>query len=172
MKGYISIVVLKSISESKKGQSGYGLMKSIEERCGKKPSAGSIYPILKELLKEGLVTVKKEGKKKIYITTPASKEYLIKFSEHKNQMIENVQHNVRYAGTILGLDAHKDVVELLDRMKSGEPPFGEFTHDMMQFRKILIPMLIDESLTKKKKATVRKILLKATKDLKAIKKSV
>ena len=60
-KGFLKIHILKLISE--KPSSGYGLMNSIEEISGRRPSAGSIYPLLKDLEKRGLIEAQHKNKK-------------------------------------------------------------------------------------------------------------
>ncbi len=50
---------------------GYEIIKKIEEYTGFwKPSPGTIYPLLKAMVSEGLVSVRMEGEKKIYSLTP------------------------------------------------------------------------------------------------------
>ena len=48
--------------------SGYDLMKSFGD-SGKKPSPGYMYPLLSDLQKKGFISVKKEGRRKIYSIT-------------------------------------------------------------------------------------------------------
>jgi len=59
--------------------SGYSIIKDIENNTNHRPSPGSIYPILKSLLKERKVTVKKEDRKKIYSLTEDGKSCLFKW---------------------------------------------------------------------------------------------
>ena len=63
VKGYLKLLILNLISKSNK--SGYQLMKVIELHLGKKPSPGSVYPILNDLYDNGFVLMKKLGKKKM-----------------------------------------------------------------------------------------------------------
>ncbi|HGY12266.1 MAG TPA: PadR family transcriptional regulator, partial [Desulfobacterales bacterium] len=46
IKGFFKIIILKKLNE--RDRSGYDLIKEIESLFEKKPSAGSIYPMLKD----------------------------------------------------------------------------------------------------------------------------
>ncbi len=55
---------------------GYKLMKELEKRLGKKPSAAQVYPFLIELEKNGYLVIREEGKrkKKVYELTQRGHE--------------------------------------------------------------------------------------------------
>lgn len=55
---------------------GYKLMKELEKRLGKKPSAAQVYPFLIELEKNGYLIIREEGKrrKKVYELTQRGHE--------------------------------------------------------------------------------------------------
>lgn len=55
---------------------GYKLMKELEKRLGKKPSAAQVYPFLIELEKNGYLVIREEGKrkKKVYELTKRGHE--------------------------------------------------------------------------------------------------
>lgn len=73
MKGFLSFIVLRLIS--KKNMSGEGIRNEIEKRKGKKPSPGTIYPVLKSLKENGLIEeVKDSGKEKKYTITKKGKK--------------------------------------------------------------------------------------------------
>ena len=75
MRGFLSFLVLRMIS--KKDISGEEIRKEVEKRKGCKPSPGTIYPVLKELKKEGLIQeVKNSGKTKKYKLTDRGKKEL------------------------------------------------------------------------------------------------
>ena len=83
IRGYLRVIVLKSLNKGEK--TGYGLMKCIEEETGRKPSFGSIYPMLEHLTDEKLVVFKEENKKKIYTLTSAGKKQLNCVTEKKRR---------------------------------------------------------------------------------------
>lgn len=55
MKGYLSYLILWILC--KKNLNGTEIGRELEQRRGKKPSPGTIYPALKELKNIGLITV-------------------------------------------------------------------------------------------------------------------
>jgi DNA-binding PadR family transcriptional regulator len=74
--GFLKLTLLKLIS---KGPiHGYALMKEIERITDEewKPSPGSIYPALQELVHDGLAVCTAQGRRKIYEITPLGKETL------------------------------------------------------------------------------------------------
>lgn len=74
--GFLKLTLLKLVS---KGPiHGYALMKEIERITDEewKPSPGSIYPALQELVQDGLVVSNAQGRRKIYEITPLGKETL------------------------------------------------------------------------------------------------
>ncbi len=71
MKGFLSYLVLWILS--KKSMNGAEIAKELEKRRGSKPSPGTIYPVLKELNKDGLITA---DKNKVYSLTKKGREEL------------------------------------------------------------------------------------------------
>jgi PadR family transcriptional regulator PadR len=70
MKGYLSFLVLWIIS--KKSRTGAEISEELAKRKGTKPSPGTIYPVLKELTKKGLIKPDKE--KRYTLTSEGRKE--------------------------------------------------------------------------------------------------
>lgn len=85
----LRILVLKQLI--KKPRAGYGLIKDISEETGWKPSYGSIYPLLDNLRKEGLVKQEVQGKKKIYHLTRKGKEEVQKLKFSEAEFLEQMQ---------------------------------------------------------------------------------
>ena len=56
---------------------GYELMKELEDKLGRRISASNVYPFLEILVKNGLIKIKKIGKreKKVYSLTPEGKNF-------------------------------------------------------------------------------------------------
>ncbi|MFP4423843.1 MAG: PadR family transcriptional regulator [Candidatus Woesearchaeota archaeon] len=74
LRGVLKILVLESLLVQK--QTGYSLMDSIEEQYGKRPSSGSMYPLLNELKEKGFVTFREDGNSKIYSLTIKGKRHI------------------------------------------------------------------------------------------------
>ena len=75
MKGFLTFIVLKLISN--KEMSGDEIREELKKRKGTRPSPGTIYPVLKELSKNGFIEeVSKNTKEKKYKLTKAGKKEL------------------------------------------------------------------------------------------------
>ena len=73
MKGFLNFLVLRLIS--KKAMSGEEIRQEIKKRKGKKPSSGTIYPVLKVLNENGFIQeIKDSGKEKKYKLTKAGEK--------------------------------------------------------------------------------------------------
>ncbi|MDD5163184.1 MAG: PadR family transcriptional regulator [Candidatus ainarchaeum sp.] len=70
MRGFLSYLILWCLS--KESLSGTGLARELEKRKGSKPSPGTIYPALKELLEKGLVS--RDTSKNYSLTKKGEKE--------------------------------------------------------------------------------------------------
>ncbi|MBI4015213.1 MAG: PadR family transcriptional regulator [Candidatus Aenigmarchaeota archaeon] len=83
MRGMLSFLILFLLS--KKPMYGEEIAAELEKRRGIKPKAGTLYPALKELKKNGLIKGEKKGKIIVYSLTPEghktakyTKEYFCK----------------------------------------------------------------------------------------------
>lgn len=74
LKGFLSFLILHELS--KKSLCGDDLAEKIGRRKGSKLTPGTIYPALKELRKEKLITYKQFGRKKMYSLTNKGEEKL------------------------------------------------------------------------------------------------
>lgn len=66
-KGLLKFFILKMLE--KEDMHGYAMMTKIEEVSGWRPSSGSMHPALMKLCREGLISVKVSGMKKVYSIT-------------------------------------------------------------------------------------------------------
>ena len=107
-KGYIRIATL--ILLSKNPHHGYEIMKEIRERTGGfwKPTAGGIYPILKNLQESGYIQgewdAKTKRRKKTYKITRAGRAVLKRALAKENQLVATMRN--------LFLEYMKDVLEV------------------------------------------------------------
>jgi DNA-binding PadR family transcriptional regulator len=113
-KGYIRIATL--ILLSKKPHHGYEIMKEIKERTGGfwKPTAGGIYPILKDLQESGYIQGEWEAKtrrrKKIYIITNAGRTVLRRAIAKENQLAAAMRNLFEeYMKGVLEVDTQPDL---------------------------------------------------------------
>ncbi len=94
MRGFLSFIVLRMIS--KREISGEEISKEIQKRKGCRPSPGTIYPVLKQLKRNGLIReAKARGKLKKYQITKkgekelqaATKKFISIFYDMKDEFI-------------------------------------------------------------------------------------
>jgi len=88
--GFLKLTLLKLVSKSP--VHGYALMKEIERITDEewKPSPGSIYPALQELVEDGLVTCSLQGRRKVYEITPQGKDALEVALRHAEEAIKRL----------------------------------------------------------------------------------
>ena len=113
-KGYIRIATL--ILLSKKPHHGYEIMKEIKERTRGfwKPTAGGIYPILKDLQKSGYIQgeweTKTKRRKKIYVITQAGRAVLKRAIAKENQLAATMRTLFEeYMKGVLEVDTQPDM---------------------------------------------------------------
>ena len=118
--------ILRLLEEGPKH--GYSLIKRIEELAGKTPSPGTIYPLLKELLDEGLVVVTHESRGgktlRVYELTDAGRRAL-------EERVEDVEAVMRLARGYrvfreLGGDEFARAVRtLIEKLADGDREFAK-----------------------------------------------
>ncbi len=91
--GHLKGIVLNCLEA--RPDSGYGIMASIKNNTGWKPSTGSMYPLLQEMRNEGLVAEKKDEKKKIYHLTAKGKLELEQLKKSHEKIIDEVIKVIR-----------------------------------------------------------------------------
>lgn len=95
-RGFLRFYVLKLISQSEDGLSGYDLMKRIEEETGFwRPSPGSIYPLLASLEAAGRLVHQAVGDKKVYRLTAAGEEALAKARAVREEARAGIRRSMR-----------------------------------------------------------------------------
>lgn len=88
IKGHLKLIVLKTLSEG--GVSGYSIMKNIEKATGWKPSTGSVYPLLDNMLVSGDVNVRKKDRRKLYTLTTIGKEKLKELMGTREEILSSL----------------------------------------------------------------------------------
>ncbi len=72
MRGFLTFLILFLLS--KKPMHGQEIADELEKRKGERPSPGTIYPALKMMHEDGLVSEEKKGKTIVYALTDAGKQ--------------------------------------------------------------------------------------------------
>ena len=116
IKGYFKILALRELSQ--KEQTGYDLIHSLETVFGKRPSAGSMYPLLNGFLKEGYVTVRQDGRKKIYAITAKGRNALAAVLREKEALMMKSTELLRLVASFTDKKELKSINKLIDHMKS------------------------------------------------------
>jgi DNA-binding PadR family transcriptional regulator len=119
-KGYIRIATL--ILLSKKPHHGYEIMKEIKNRTRGfwRPTAGGMYPILKDLQESGYIQgewdAKTRRRKRIYKITKAGRAVLRRALAKENQLAANMRNLFEeYLKSILEVDSQPDLALTIPR---------------------------------------------------------
>lgn len=156
MAGYLRLIVMKTLSNRK--LSGYDLIKQIEKDTGTwKPSFGSIYPLLEKLLKEKLVNVEIQGRKKNYFLTNEGKKYFNIIDKSKNTLIDKLIATWNVFGKITDRREMGFMLEIFNSLKKGQLPFKELNPELNEFRATIF-----ELYTAGKDRKKMKVILKDT----------
>ncbi|MBI1935234.1 PadR family transcriptional regulator [Candidatus Woesearchaeota archaeon] len=157
MAGYLRLIVMKTLSNGK--LSGYGLIKQIENDTGTwKPSFGSIYPLLDKLLKEELVKVELEGRKKLYFLTNEGKKHLVLIDKSKNTIVDRMIATWKAFGKITDKREMGFMLEVFNSLKKGQLPFREFNPELNEFRATIFELYTSGKDTKKIKSVLKETI--------------
>jgi formylmethanofuran dehydrogenase subunit E len=91
LQGLLKMWMLKIISE--KEVSGYEIIKKVGELTGKKPSTGSVYPLLKSMQNEGWIIGKKLDHKTVYQITDSGKKVLETHENLKDDYVKKISRS-------------------------------------------------------------------------------
>jgi len=113
-RSILTIYILHTLK--KKPKSGYEILMEIREKTGDTwiPSKGTIYPLLKQLRKEGLITVKETGKRSKHILslTPEGRKLLGNLRKQGREWREKFLQFRKLISEILG-EKTVDIANLL-----------------------------------------------------------
>lgn len=159
MAGYLRLIVMKTFSNKK--LSGYDLIKQIEKDTGTwKPSFGSIYPLLEKLLKEKLVEVEVQGRKKLYFLTKEGKKHLGIIDKSKNTLVDKLIATWNAFGKITDKREMGFMLEIFNSLKKGQLPFKEFNPELNEFRATVFELYTTGKDRKKIKSVLRETVRK------------
>ncbi|MCW4022321.1 MAG: PadR family transcriptional regulator [Candidatus Bathyarchaeota archaeon] len=119
LKGMLKMCMLKIIS--RETVSGYQIIKRVGTLTGKKPSTGSVYPLLKSMQDKGWIVGKKEGNKTLYSITAQGNEIIQKHDKLKENITQKVRESILLAHNTfedftvaLSKDFHLTFIDNLD----------------------------------------------------------
>ncbi|MGM5482535.1 MAG: PadR family transcriptional regulator [Nanobdellota archaeon] len=152
-------MVLESLRDHPK--TGYELMKQIEIKNGKKPSPGSIYPLMKSLHNEGFIKPKEERRKKIYSLTKEG-EKKVKDIEKERKALKQKHNRLHQIIDELSGEANNEHINFdCEEIMRNIDVFHELKENMK--------LLIKKQIFKKKEEKVREIIKDASSKLKKLK---
>ena len=156
-KGHLRIIVLKNLEDNE--ISGYELCKKIEEETGWKPSYGSIYPLLNHLKEDKAVTIREEGKKKLYSLTKEGKEQLKELIKKKDEFIDKITEMIKSLDLVCGSKEAGHAIPFIGQMKKGKV-IG-FHPGMFKLKENIIKVMLLKDNKKNKK--LREIIIETNK---------
>jgi formylmethanofuran dehydrogenase subunit E len=94
-KGLLNLWMLKMLSEGE--LTGYDIIKKVDEFTGKKPSTGSVYPLLKSMENKGWIIGKRIGNKIVYKITTSGREVVQSHGDLKEYYHEKIHESIYLA---------------------------------------------------------------------------
>jgi len=161
VKGGLKLIVLKILSGEE--FTGHGLIKEIKNKTGFwKPSPGSVYPLMNDLLKKKLVSFKKRKNQKIYSLTKKGKAFYNKIKIKKQEIVKDLLEGIKFFEALEEDKKELKLVSgLLKEFEKGDSFLEENTESIVKLKINLI-----RALKKKKNAKkVNKILENASNKL-------
>ena len=156
LRGHLKLLVLKELKEQP--MTGYKLMTHLETELGRRPSPGSIYPLLESLLNKKLVLLKKKENKKIYFISRKGEKFLVTISTKKKDILDRIMK----MHELLNVPAsqHQKVLRLLkERNQKLEPLKPEITN---------LALIIMEKINSNNKNKIKQLLKQTTEKIKRL----
>ncbi|WP_457590844.1 helix-turn-helix transcriptional regulator [Geoglobus sp.] len=100
LKGMLKLLILKELENEE--ATGYELMERVERITSKKPSPGSVYPLLNELHEKGFLEVAVRGNRKVYSLSLKGKRALEDLKERERRLILDKIVFLMEAGILTG----------------------------------------------------------------------
>jgi DNA-binding PadR family transcriptional regulator len=171
LKSRLAFIVLSELIDGEK--SGYELMGAINEKSGWKPSAGSVYPLLKSLLSDGLVDVREDtfGRRiKYYSITPKGKKiihYMHEATHLKDFFLKCTMNSVNILKCIEKNPQKRmeQAGRIIASLNDDRHFFPEFNPEMMKLNMLFLKITSKKSISNYKKTRLKKILDGASKSL-------
>jgi len=164
MQGYLKIFVLKELM--RKERTGYELMKSFEDFTGSKPSPGTIYPLLNDLLRKRMATVSAKDNRKIYRISKNGENILHKLMTERKKALENI---ISMLSTIYSKKEIKRMRMSLGMMSGEKGHFAKDFDVLSEMRESVFDFVNSRQYAKKREE-FRKILQVTSKKLREIAK--
>jgi len=165
MRGHLKPLTLKALESG--CLTGYDIAKFVEEKTGKKPSSGSLYPLIDSMEKENLINSKEDGNKKILCLTKEGKKEAKRVDNIKQLMLKKLEESMKMFESIHNCETIELHRQVLKRMKADKMDLIIFPELEKLKHTILTISLNESNIAKKKKMAA--IIKKANTELKKIK---
>lgn len=110
-RGMIKMLALRIISTDE--VTGYDLMKRIEQITGRRPSSGTIYPMLSSMAEEGWIERRNEGEKALYSITDTGMKKMEEFQALKREYADKIMEMMSIAHETFETGSSQNIAELL-----------------------------------------------------------
>jgi len=142
----LRILILHHLAHG--AHSGYQLIKEIKEETGWKPSYGSIYPLLDTLLKEGLVTSRVDGRRKLYTLTAKGKKSLAEFLKQHEMMIAQAEQAQKLLARIFNLEEDSTIMQAIPIFHDSDKGVQKVVAESLETKKEIAKLYVDGRLRK------------------------
>ncbi|MBE8540386.1 helix-turn-helix transcriptional regulator [Geoglobus acetivorans] len=113
LKGMLKLLILRELESGE--ATGYELIERIGKIVSKKPSPGSVYPLLNELHDRGFLEVSVRGNRKIYSLSTKGKRALEELKERERMLILDKIRFLMEAGILSGESVDEAVTFVMER---------------------------------------------------------
>lgn len=157
IKGYLKLFFLKKIKASE--CTGYDLISSAETVLGKKPSTGSVYPLLNQLLTDKYIKLKEENRKKIYSITKKGEILLKNLMDEKRKLLQS-HEKIMYLFNEIHDDSSlkKSFLKINEALKFDNKVILRNMDLFLELKNELDAIFFNENLSFKKEQEVKVIL--------------
>jgi len=150
LKNHLKIIVMNKLKE--KSLSGYDLIKEIYKSTGSwKPSFGSMYPLLKELHNNKLVSIKVVNRKKVYSLTTQGVKVLDEAVSDSQDTIRMMLKEFKVMESICSPQERNHAEANIKNIKQNTIPFSNIAEEIDKIQKILFRLQANGKIKKKEK---------------------
>jgi len=161
--GILKMIMLHIMKDGE--ASGYDIIKKVEAITGKKPSTGSIYPILKKMEREGWISGRAEDGKTYYSLTDIGREHVDQIKEVKHEFIKKLHQSIALASETF---EDSDIQDLMKDMHDLHRGMRVSRKEQMELLAPLIHKVEDLLETDTDREKIMSVILRAVDELKKL----
>ncbi|MCF7861222.1 PadR family transcriptional regulator [Candidatus Woesearchaeota archaeon] len=164
IKGYLKVLFLKLLKNSE--QSGYKLILNTEKYIGRKPSSGSVYPLLEQLLVGKYIKVRMTGRTKLYSITSNGENLLLRLTKEKQKLMSSQEEIMKVLGH-LDNDTKKKPLFVMNKYITN-PIVLRNMELLLELRRSLESVLQNDKIKPESEKKLRSIIKDAVTQLKSV----